>query len=232
MSKMSLSFRAQSLDNLTPDPMERDGKALEDQKEREIFVEDISRVSINGSQVRGPRQDFLSPISAVGSLAVGSLLGLGGLVLLTRQGSLSPISAVGSLAVGSLAVGSLAVGSLLGLGGLVLLTRAVGVSRDGSRVHPDPDGRITVITHRDEFILEIDSDRKDSAGRIAPIICYGLLSDEAQPDAIVKAIQGFAGRIGRGVSDEDASSAQRVLEELVKKNTGAWKKLKNVLIQI
>ncbi len=61
MSEMSLSFRAQSLDNLTPDPMEHDGKTLEDQEQRQQLVQDIDRVSIDGSPVHpdpGPRLGF------------------------------------------------------------------------------------------------------------------------------------------------------------------------------
>ena len=145
MSEMSpvLSFRAQSLDNLAPDPMmEENGKILEDQEHRQELVRYISRVSIDGSQVFSK-------------------------------------------------------------------------------------GDISVFRYGNDFILEVPSDRRDSAGRIAPIICYGKIAgkpDNSWPDTIVKAIRDFAGYIGRGVSDEDASSARHGLEELVKKNTRTYRR--------
>ena len=129
-----LSFLAQSLDNLSPDPIEVDGHEAKDQEERQRLVQHISQVSISGTRVFS--EDFISAF---------------------RRG--------------------------------------------------------------DEFILEIPSDRKDSAGRIAPIICYGHVSkepDQSWPDDVVDAIRAFASSIGRGVSDQAA--ARRGIEAVLKKN--------------
>ena len=144
-----LSFRAQSLDNLTPDPMEVNGRRLEakDQEERQKLVRHISQVSISGTQVFS-------------------------------------------------------------------------------------EGPISAFRRRNEFILEIPSDQRDSAGRVAPIICYGRVSKESEksrPDDVVSAIRDFANRIGRGVSDQAA--ARRGIEAVLKKNWGnrLWGKIKEWL---
>jgi len=81
------------------------------------------------------------------------------------------------------------------------------------------EGLTTAFLSDDEFILEIPSDQPDSAGRIAPIICYGHISKESEkswPDDVANAIQDFASRIGRGVSDH--ATVRRGVEAILKKN--------------
>ena len=144
-----LSFRAQSLDNLAPDPMEVNGCPLEakDEEERKRLGQRIAQVSKSG----------------------------------TRVFSEGPISAF----------------------------------RLGNK-----------------FILEIPSDQKDSAGRIAPIICYGHVSRESEkswPDEVVRAIRDFANQIGRGVSDQAA--VRRGIEAVLKKKwiSRLWVRIKEWL---
>ena len=148
-ASLKLSFRAQSLDNLNLDPMEVDGRRLEekDQQERQRLVQDISRVSTSGRNVFS-------------------------------------------------------------------------------------EGLISAFRWRDEFILEIPSDRPDSSGRIAPIICYGHVSEELEkswPEDVVGAIRAFASRIGRGVSDHAA--VRRGIEAVLKKNwrSRLWGIIKELL---
>ena len=147
-----LSFRAQSLDNFTPDPMEVNGRRLEakDQEERQRLVQHISQVSISGTRVFS-------------------------------------------------------------------------------------EGLISAFRRRNEFILEISSDQRDSAGRIAPIICYGYVSEESEkswPDDVVSAIRDFANRTGRGVSDQAAT--RRGIEAVLKKNwvNRLWERIKGWLSRL
>ena len=137
-----LSFRAQSLDNLTLDPMEAGGRRLEAEhlEERQRLMQQISQVSISATRVCSK-----------------------GFVSARRRG--------------------------------------------------------------DEFILEIPSDQTDSAGRIAPIICYGLVPTTPEiswADDVVSATLCFANRIGREVSAQEAVA----LSVLVKaSNKTPWETL-------
>ena len=110
-----------------------------------------------------------------------------------------------------------------------LVQRIDQVSKSGTRVFSE--GSISAFRLGNEFILEIPSDQKDSAGRIAPIICYGHVSRESEkswPDEVVSAIRDFANRIGRGVSDQ---AAVRRGIEAVKKNwiSRLWVRIKEWL---
>ena len=77
----------------------------------------------------------------------------------------------------------------------------------------------------DKFLLDTPSDQLDDAGRIAPIICYGrvpkLLSESWSSD-VVKAVVGFAERIGRTISPKSQEVAglgvDAILEEVKKQN--------------
>lgn len=97
------------------------------------------------------------------------------------------------------------------------------VSLDGTRVFSE--GVHTASLDGDEFLLKTPSEELDDAGRIALLLCYGSVPDE--PPAswsgdVVKAVVGFAERIGRTISPESQEIASRgidaILSEAEKKN--------------
>ena len=94
------------------------------------------------------------------------------------------------------------------------------VSSNGTLVFSQ-DSHATFL-HGDKFLLKTPSDQLDDAGRIAPILCYGLVKpSESWADDVVNAIVGFAGRIGRTISDDKQKVARRGVEailEIEKKN--------------
>jgi hypothetical protein len=99
-----------------------------------------------------------------------------------------------------------------------LVQRISRVSTSGQRVFSE--GHNSAFLLGNEFLLEIPSDQVDHAGRIAPIICYGVIPEEpweSWPSDVARAQRDFAFSIGRGISEENASSARRGLEAVVKK---------------
>ena len=97
------------------------------------------------------------------------------------------------------------------------------VSLDGSQVFSE--GSHAAFLLDDKFLLETPSDELDDAGRIAPIVCYGRVP-EPPPASwsgdVVKAVVGFAERIGWKVSAESQEVAghgvDAILEEAQKKS--------------
>ena len=96
------------------------------------------------------------------------------------------------------------------------------VALNGAEVFSE--GSHTAFLLGNKFLLEASSDQLDNAGRIAPILCYGHVPDkpsESWSGDVVNAMAGFAGRIGRTVSDDSRKVARRSVEailEIVKKN--------------
>ena len=92
------------------------------------------------------------------------------------------------------------------------------VSLDGTRVFSK--GSHAASLHGNEFLLKTPSDQLDDAGRTAPLLCYGCVPDE--PPAswsgdVVKAMVGFAERIGRTISATRQETAHRGVEKIIKK---------------
>jgi hypothetical protein len=99
-----------------------------------------------------------------------------------------------------------------------LVQRISRVSTSGERVFSE--GHHSVFLSGNEIVLETPSDQLDSAGRIAPIICYAAIPDgpqESWPEDVANAQRDFAVSIGRRISDESASLARRGLEVSLKK---------------
>ena len=70
----------------------------------------------------------------------------------------------------------------------------------------------------DKFLLDTPSDQLDDAGRIAPIVCYGRVP-EPPPASwsghVVKAVVGFAERIGRTISPKSQEIAGRGVDAIL-----------------
>lgn len=84
------------------------------------------------------------------------------------------------------------------------------VSLNGTRVFSK--GSHTAFLLGDKFLLKTPSDQLDDAGRIAPILCYGLVpSDpsESWADVVVNALVDFAKRIDRTISEKKKKVARR-----------------------
>ncbi len=87
------------------------------------------------------------------------------------------------------------------------------------------EGSHTAFLLDDKFLLETPPDQLDDAGRITPIVCYGRVP-ESPPVSwsgdVVKAVVGFAERIGRTISPKNQEIAGRgvdaILEEAQKKS--------------
>lgn len=91
------------------------------------------------------------------------------------------------------------------------------VSLNGAEVFSE--GSHTAFLYSDKFLLETPSDQLDNAGRIAPILCFGHVPDEppkSWSSDVVNAMVGFAGRIGRTVSDDSQKVACQGVEEILK----------------
>ena len=91
------------------------------------------------------------------------------------------------------------------------------VSLNGTEVFSE--GSHTAFLLDDKFfLLETPSDQLDDGGRIAPILCYGLVQPtESWADDVVNAIVGFAERIGRTISDDKQEVAHRGVEAILEK---------------
>ena len=84
------------------------------------------------------------------------------------------------------------------------------VSLRGSQVFSE--GHHVAFLLDDKFLLDTPSDQLDDAGRIAPIICYGRVPEPplaSWSDEVVKAVVGFAERIGRTISPKSQEIAGR-----------------------
>ena len=92
------------------------------------------------------------------------------------------------------------------------------VSLDGTRVFAE--GSHTASLHGNKFLLKTPSDQLDDAGRIAPLLCYGCVPDEppaSWSSDVIKAMVGFAERIGRTISATTQETAHRGVEKIIKK---------------
>ena len=90
------------------------------------------------------------------------------------------------------------------------------VSLDGTQVFSE--GSHTASLHGDEFLLKTSSNQLDEAGRIAPILCYGCVPDEpldSWPRDVVKAVVGFAERIGRTISEDNQEMVRLGVEAII-----------------
>lgn len=99
-----------------------------------------------------------------------------------------------------------------------LIKKISNVSKEGTKVFSE--GVHTAFLHGDEFILQTPSEQLDEAGRIAPILCYGPVPDvpqESWPSDVIKAVVGFAGRIGRTISGDCQKKARHGVKAVIKK---------------
>lgn len=97
------------------------------------------------------------------------------------------------------------------------------VVSDGTQVFSE--GSHNAFLHGDRFLLETPPEELDDAGRVTSILCYGCVPDKpprSWSGNVVKAVIGFAERIGRTISPESRDIAGQgvdaVLEERIKKN--------------
>ena len=89
------------------------------------------------------------------------------------------------------------------------------VSLDGTEVFSE--GLHTASLYGDEFLLQTPSDQKDDAGRISSIVCYGHVPEKPPASwsgEVVKAVVGFAERIGRTISPENQEIAGRGVDAI------------------
>ena len=90
------------------------------------------------------------------------------------------------------------------------------ISLDGSQVFSEDSHAAFLLD--DRFLLDTPSDQSDDAGRIAPIVCYGRVPEPppvSWSDDVVKAVVGFAERIGRTVSPKSQEIASRGVEAIL-----------------
>ena len=90
------------------------------------------------------------------------------------------------------------------------------VSLDGTQVFSE--GSHTASLQGDEFLLKTSSNQLDEAGRIAPILCYGCVPDEPLDSwlgDVVKAVVGFAERIGRTISEDNQEMVRLGVEAII-----------------
>ncbi len=76
----------------------------------------------------------------------------------------------------------------------------------------------TAFLLEDKFLLETPSDQLDDAGRISPIVCYGRVPDQppvSWSGDVVKAVVGFAERIGRTISPKSQEIAGRGVDAIL-----------------
>jgi len=89
------------------------------------------------------------------------------------------------------------------------------VSIDGSQVFSEESHAAFLLA--DKFLLDTPSEELDDAGRIAPIICYGRVPETppvSWSSDVIKAVVGFAERIGRTVSPENREIARRGVDAI------------------
>ena len=142
MNNPKLSFFAQSLDNQSPDHIDVNKRALTEDPERQKVAQQISRVSLRGTQV---------------------------------------------------------------------------FSADWH----------SAFLFGNEFLLQTPSDQLDDADRISRVTCYGRVPDEpldSWPRDVVKAVVGFAERIGRTISDDNQEMVRLGVEAIIaaKKKRRNW----------
>ncbi len=93
-----------------------------------------------------------------------------------------------------------------------------GVSLDGSQVFSEESHAAFLLD--DKFLLKTPPDQLDDAGRISPIVCYGRVP-EPPPASwsgdVVKAVVGFAERIGRTISPKSQEIAGRGVDAILAK---------------
>jgi hypothetical protein len=92
------------------------------------------------------------------------------------------------------------------------------VKKNGIEIFSEGGVQLTEALPR--FVVEVPSDQQDSAGRMAPIVCYGEYDsslDETFSTATVKQIDEFAHRIRRTITPERLASTKRALDALKKK---------------
>ena len=90
------------------------------------------------------------------------------------------------------------------------------VSLSGTQVFSK--GSHTASLHGEEFLLKTPSGQWDDDGRTAPLLCYGCVPDEpldSWPGDVVKAVVGFAERIGRTVSPKNQKIAHRGVDAIL-----------------
>lgn len=90
------------------------------------------------------------------------------------------------------------------------------VSLDGTQVFAE--GSHAASLHGNKFLLKTPSDQLDDAGRIAPLLCYGCVPDElpvSWSSDVIKAMIGFAERIGRTVSPKNQEITGRGVDAIL-----------------
>ena len=90
------------------------------------------------------------------------------------------------------------------------------VSLDGTQVFSE--GSHTASLHGEEFLLKTPSGQWDDDGRTAPLLCYGCVPDEpldSWPGDVVKAVVGFAERIGRTISEDNQEMVRLGVEAII-----------------
>ena len=90
------------------------------------------------------------------------------------------------------------------------------ISLDGSQVFSEDSHAAFLLD--DKFLLETPSDQLDDAGRIAPIVCYGRVPEPplvSWSGDVVKAVVGFAERIGRTISPTSQEIAGRGVDAIL-----------------
>lgn len=90
------------------------------------------------------------------------------------------------------------------------------VAREGKSLLKAGGAELTV--QRQRFLAQVYSEQLDRAGRRAPILCCGEFSRSDDPQAITRAIQGFAAKIGRTVDPGHIQAIRGGLTELKKKS--------------
>jgi len=76
---------------------------------------------------------------------------------------------------------------------------------------------VRLAANSTHFVVEVPSVELDTAGRIAPLICYGPhhgYEDKQLGVKIVEGVLGFADRLGRNVSADNISDAHQALANL------------------
>lgn len=84
------------------------------------------------------------------------------------------------------------------------------------------EGWVRLVADGSHFVFEIPSEQRDSAGRIAPIVCCGDYDStlcDVLGSSTASALTGFASRIGRTLSPAHLDLAKVFFDELKKKST-------------
>ena len=107
------------------------------------------------------------------------------------------------------------------------------VSLDGSQVFSEESHAAFLLD--DKFLLKTPPDQLDDAGRISPIVCYGRVP-EPPPASwsgdVIKAVVGFAERIGRTISPKSQEIAGRGVDAILaeaEKKSGMRAMMRKVL---